>query len=109
MISNMHLILEQLLSVGSPKYGKLEKLLLTQEQGKIEWGPLIPSLQSLCIIANMVLEQDNMLKNRELVAPSIAKDFLMSPLENIYKIRMLHPLSRLHRQAYYWFYNYKLK
>jgi hypothetical protein len=63
---------EQLLSVGSPKYGRLEMLLLTQEQGKIEWGPLIPSLQNLCIIANTVLEQDNMLKNRRLVPPSIA-------------------------------------
>ena len=63
---------EQLLSVGSPKYGRLEMLLLTQDQGKIEWGPLIPSLQNLCIIANTVLEQDNMLKNRELVPPSIA-------------------------------------
>ena len=63
---------EQLMSVGSPKYGRLEMLLLTQEQGRIDWGPLIPSLQNLCIIANTVLEQDSMLKNRELVPPSIA-------------------------------------
>ncbi len=48
-------------------------LLLTQEQGKIEWGPLIPSLQNLCTIANTVLEQDNMLKNRELVPPLYSK------------------------------------
>jgi hypothetical protein len=63
---------EQILTVGIPKYGRLELVFLTQEQGKINWGPLIPSLQSLCRIACTVLEQEDILKNRELVPPAIA-------------------------------------
>ncbi len=60
---------EQILPVGNPKYGRLELILLTQEQGKIDWGPLIPSLQDLCTIACTVLERDDILKNREQVPP----------------------------------------
>jgi hypothetical protein len=63
---------EQILPVGNPKYSRLELILLTQEQGKIDWGPLIPSLQNLCTIACTVLERDDILKNRELVPPSVA-------------------------------------